>query len=151
MPNFLWGDSGTLLTLLTTELNSLQTGWGTAMGPEIDNTGNKWPACRLELLIASNSLTFSTDHRARVFLLPRQSDGSYPHYVSGATPRLAEANYFAGSLSIHPAAVTSQVIRESMQDVVLPQGFFRAVLFWRGPTLPSVGNILRAVPTPSAY
>jgi hypothetical protein len=151
MPDFLWGNAGGALTLLTTELNSLQSGWGTALGPEIDNSGNKWQSARVELLIASNSLTFSTASRARVFLLPRQNDGSYPHYVAGATPRLAEANYFAAGLSIHPAAVVSQVIRESAQDVVVPQGRFRAVLFWTGPTLPASGNTLLAIPTPSAY
>ncbi|CAB4137306.1 hypothetical protein UFOVP326_19 [uncultured Caudovirales phage] len=150
MPDFLWGAPGSPYTLLTTELNSLQTGWGTALGPEIDNSTNKWQVCRLELLIASNSLAFTAASRARVFLLPRQNDGSYPHYVSGATPRLAEANYFAGGISIHPATVSAQVIRESAQDVWLPQGRFRAVLFWTGPTLPASGNTLLAVPTPLA-
>jgi hypothetical protein len=151
MPNFLHGDLGSAITLLTTELNSLATGAGTALGPEIDNTTTKWALCRLELLIASNSLAFTSASRARVFLLPRQNDSSYPHYVSGATPRLAEANYLVASLSIHPATVSAQVIRESANEVYVPPGRYRAVLFWTGPTLPASGNTLLAVPTPPAY
>lgn len=153
MPNFTWGAAGTVYNLLTTELNSLATGSGTVLGPIIDNSTNRWQTGRLELVIASNSLAFTSASFMRVFFLPRLSDGSnYPTYTSGASWRLAENNYLAAIININPATQSANVVYEAVDRVWVPQGHFRTVLVSSaGVTLPASGNTLNLLPTPAAY
>ena len=151
--NFLWGAPGTVYNLLTTELNSLASGSGTALGPAIDNTSNKWQVGRLELVIASNSLAFTSASFVKVFFLPLLSDGTnYPTYTSGASYKLAEQNYLVGIININPATQSANVVRETLDRVYVPQGTWKTVLVSvAGVTLPSSGNTLNLLPTPSQY
>jgi hypothetical protein len=153
MTDFLWGSPGSAFNLLTTELNSLATGSGTALGPEIDNTSTKYQRMRLEFVIASNSLAFTTSSFVKVFLLPILSDATnYPNYTSGASYKLAEGNYLAGIINIIPATISSAVVRETLENVRVPQGKFKTALVSSlGVTLPSSGNTLNGIPTPDAY
>lgn len=153
MANFLWGAAGSVYNLLTTELNSLATGSGSAAGPAIDNSTNKYQTGRLELIIASSSLAFTTASFVKVFFLPRLSDGTnYPTYTSGASYKLAEGNYLAAIININPATQSSNVVYEAVDRVWIPQGLFKAVLVSSaGVTLPSSGNTLNLLPTPNAY
>lgn len=151
--NFLYGAAGTGINLLTTELNSLATGSGSAAGPAIDNTSNKYQVGRLELKIASNSLAFTAASFVKVFFIPRMSDGTnYPTYTSGASYKLAEGNYLAGIININPATQSSNVVYEILDYVNIPQGFYKSILVSAaGVTLPSSGNTLDLIPTPSQY
>ena len=150
---FLYGTVGSVYNLLTTELNSLASGSGTAFGPVIDNSTNNYQIGRLELVIASNSLTFTSTSLVRVYALPRLSDGTnYPNYTSGASYKLATANYLIGIIKVIPAAISAAVVRETLDGVRIPQGRFKTVLVSElGVTLPSSGNTLDLLPTPDAY
>jgi hypothetical protein len=150
--NFLWGAVGSVYHLLTTELNSLANNSGTALGPEIDNTTNAYQFGRLYLHIASNSLAFTTSSYVDVFLLPSNAGATYPTYTSGASYKLAEANYRIGSISINPATQAANVVEEWLEGVRLPAGKFKCVLVnHAGVTLPASGNTLDLYPTPTQY
>ena len=153
MANFLWGAAGSTYNLLTTELNSLASGSGTALGPNIDNSSNKYQVGRLELKIASNSSAFTTASFVKVFFLPLFSDNTnYPTYTSGSSYKLAEANYLAATININPATQSSNVVYECVDYVGIPQGQWKTVLVnVSGVTLPASGNTLNLIPTPSQY
>jgi len=153
MTNFLWGAAGSVYNLLTTELNSLASGSGSALGPAIDNSTNKYQTGRLELVIASNSLAFTAASFVKVFFLTRLSDGTnYPTYTSGASYKLAETQYLAAIINVNPATQSANVVYETYDNARIPQGFFKTVLVSSlGVTLPSSGNTLNLLPTPNAY
>jgi len=151
--NFLWGPVGTVMNLLTTELNSLANNSGSAVGPEINNSGGLQLG-QLSLLIASNSLAFTVASMVKVFLVPSDdtAGGNYPTYTSGASYKLAESNYLVGVISINPATQSANVVRETLPYVPIPLGKFKAILVSNaGVTLPSSGNTLNLYPTPNQY
>jgi hypothetical protein len=152
--NFLWGPVGTVIHLLTTELNTLADGSGSAYGPEVGATTD-YQLGQLYLHIASNSLAFTATSRMDVFLVPSSTTASgatYPTYTSGASYKLAESNYFVGSIAINPATQSANVVDEVLPDIRIPLGFFKAILVSHaGVTLPGSGNTLDLYPTPTQY
>ncbi len=150
--NFLWGARQSVIHLLTTELNSLADGSGSAFGPEVDNTSGKWQLGDLELLVASSSLAFTAASFVAVYFVHTADGTNYPKYTSGSSFKLAEGNYLAGTLAIHPATLSSEVIRETIRGVLIPSAKFKTVLVSRcGVTLPSASNTLDLYPTPEQY
>lgn len=152
--NFLWGTVGSAYNLLTTELNSLASGSGSALGPEIDNTSNAFQMGRLHLHIASNSLAFVNGSFCKVFLLSSNAGSTYPTYTSGASYALAETNYQIGTISLNPTTQAANVVDEWLEGVFIPAGKFKTVLVYVGGgagTWPSSGNTLDLFPTPSQY
>jgi len=152
--NFLWGNVGSVIHLLTTELNTLADGSGTAYGPEV-GAANDPQLGMLYLHIASSSLAFTATSRVDVFLVPSTTTASgatYPTYTSGSSYKLAEGNYLVGSIAINPATQSSNVVDEVLPDVRIPAGFFKAILVnHAGVTLPGSGNTLDLYPTPPQY
>jgi hypothetical protein len=152
--NFLWGPVGTVIHLLTTELNTLADASGSAYGPEV-GVASDYQLGQLYLHIASNSLAFTGTSRVDVFFVPSStaaSGATYPTYTSGASYKLAEANYLAGSIAINPATQSANVVDEVLPDVRIPAGFFKAILVnHTGVTLPASGNTLDLYPTPTQY
>jgi hypothetical protein len=152
--NFLWGGVGSVINLLTTELNALADGSGTVYGPE-KGVANDYQLGMLYLHIASNSLAFTLTSRVDVFLVPSTTTGSgatYPTYTSGASYKLAESNYLVGSIAINPATQVANAVDEVLPDVRIPLGFFKAILVnHTGVTLPASGNTLDLYPTPTQY
>jgi hypothetical protein len=152
--NFLWGPVGTVIHLLTTELNTLADASGSAYGPEV-GVASDYQLGQLYLHIASNSLAFTGTSRVDVFFVPSStaaSGATYPTYTSGASYKLAEANYLAGSIAINPATQSANVVDEVLPDVRIPLGFFKAILVnHAGVTLPASGNTLDLYPTPTQY
>jgi hypothetical protein len=66
-----------------------------------------------------------------VFFVPSSTTGSgatYPTYTSGASYKLAETNYFVGSIAINPATQSANVVDEVLTDVRIPLGFFKTIL-----------------------
>lgn len=152
--NFLWGGVGSAYNLLTTELNSLASGSGSAAGPEIDNTTNAYQMGRLHLHLASNSLAFVAGSYVKIFFLSSNTGSTYPTYTSGASYKLAESNYLVGTVFLNPATQSSNVVDEWLEGVFIPAGKFKAVLVYVGggaSTWPSSGNTLDIFPTPSQY
>lgn len=152
--NFLWGPVGTVIHLLTTELNTLADGSGSAYGPEVGAASNSQLG-QLSLHIASNSLAFTGTSRVDVFFVPSittASGATYPTYTSGSSYKLAESNYFVCSISINPATQSANVVDEVLVDVRIPLGFFKTILVSHlGVTLPGSGNTLDLYPTPPQY
>lgn len=152
--SFLWGAVGSAYNLLTTELNSLASGSGSAAGPQIDNTTNAFQIGRLHLHIASNSLALVAGSYVKVFFLPSNAGSTYPTYTSGASYKLAESNYLAATIFLNPATQSSNVVDEWIEGVMIPAGKFETVLVYVGGgagTWPASGNTLDLFPTPSQY
>lgn len=151
--NFLWGNVGSTLNLLTTELNSLATGAGSAYGPEVG--GNNSPQrAMLSLHLASNSLAFTAASFVSVYLVPSittLTGDTYPTYASGTTPKYS-GNGFVGNIYINPATQAANVVDEILPGVIIPLGFFKTILISSaGVTLPASGNTLNAILTPTQY
>ncbi|HKU64435.1 MAG TPA: hypothetical protein VJQ06_05205 [Rhizomicrobium sp.] len=152
--NFLWGTVGSVVHLLTTELNSLASGSGTAYGSEV-GAANDPQLGTLYLHIASNSLAFTSSSYVKVFFVPSTTTASgatYPTYTSGSSYKLAESNYLAGVIYINPATQSSNVVDETLPNVIMPAGFFKTILVNQaGVMLPASGNTLDFYPTPTQY
>ena len=151
--NFLWGNVGSTLKLLTTELNSLATAAGSAFGPEVG--GNNSPQrAMLALHLASNSLAFTSTSFVSVYLVPSittLTGGTYPTYTSGTTPKYS-GNGFVGNIYINPATQSANVVDEILPGIIIPLGFFKTILINNtGVTLPASSNTLNAILTPTQY
>lgn len=152
--NFLWGAEGSILNLLTTELNSLASGSGSAYGPAIDNTSNKWQMGRIALKIASNSSAFTAASSVTVVLVPSQEGAgtNYPTYTSGSSYKLAVNNYNPVTLFLNPSTQSANIVYENAAFIPIPSGFYKAILISAaGVTLPASANTLDLYPTPSQY
>lgn len=151
--NFLWGPVGTVIHLLTTELNALVTAGGSAYGPEV-GAANDVQLGMLYLHLASNSLAFTTTSSVKVFLVPSTTTASgatYPTYTSGASYKYS-GNGYVGSIPINPQTQSANVVDEILPNIRIPLGFFKAILVNdTGVTLPGSGNTLDLYPTPPQY
>lgn len=153
--NFLWGSVGTVINLLTTELNSLASGSMTGLGPAITNSGG-FQLGMLHLHIASSSLALTSSSLVNIYFLPTTTTAgsTYPNFTSGASPVLAKANYLAATIWLFPTTLSSAVLDEQLIDVEIPLGTFKTVLEYVGGgagSFPASGNTLDIFPTPSQY
>jgi hypothetical protein len=150
--NFLWGTRQAATTLLTTELNSLATANGSAASGAIDLTASGWQEGDLELFIASSSSAFTASSYCDVYFLPSTDGTNYPKYTSGSSWKLAMANYWVGTIAMHPATLSTETIYEGLTGVRIPAAKFKVVLVNNtGVTLPASGNTLKLYPTPEQY
>lgn len=151
--NFLWGTVGSVIHLLTTELNSLVTAAGSAYGPEVGGA-NKEQMGMLYLHIASSSLAFTGASSVAVYLVPSTTTASgatYPTYTSGSSYKYS-GNGYVGSININPATQSSNVVDEVLPGIIIPAGFYKAILVNNsGVTLPASSNTLDLYPTPTQY
>lgn len=151
--NFLWGPVGTVVNLLTTELNGLVTGAMTVMGPAITNSTG-YQMGMLHLHLASSSSAFTSSSLINVYFLPTTTTAgtAYPNFTSGSTPVLARANYLVGTIALFPATLSATTLDEQLTGVEIPLGTFKCVVeSLAGATLPASGNTLDIFPTPSQY
>lgn len=153
--NFLWGSVGTVMNLLTTEMNSLASGSMTALGPAITNSGGLQSGM-LHLHIASSSLALTASSLVNIYFLPTTTTAgsTYPNFTSGVSPVLARSNYLVGTIALFPTTLSASVLDEQLTDVEIPLGIFKCVLEYIGGgagTWPSSGNTLDIYPTPSQY
>lgn len=146
MAVFSWNTIGSVVALLTTEMNSLATVSGTAYGPEIDNRagpqlGTLW------FHIGSSSLAFTAASYVSVYLVPSTTPGAaagtYPKYTSGSSYKLATSNYWVGDIFINPATQSANVVDETLPNVTIPAGYYKTILVNNtGVTLPATLNTL---------
>lgn len=145
--NFLWGSVGSVMNLLTTELNSLATATATAAGPEINNTtGYQYG----QIYFHAGSAAFVTGCFINIYLV-RSADtagANYPTFTSAAAG--AWSNYLAATIYINGSTAAQN---ENFADVRIPLGKFKAYAITGGscPTLASSGNTVDLYPTPSQY
>lgn len=151
--NFLWGATGSVIHLLTTEMNALTTGSGSAYGPEV-GVANDSQMGNLYLHIASSSLAFTAASSVAVYLVPSSTTASgatYPTYTSGSSYKYS-GNGYVGSILINPATQSSNVVDEVLNGIIIPAGFFKCILVNNtGVTLPATSNTLDLYPTPTQY
>ena len=145
--NFLWGSVGTVMNLLTTEMNSLVNGTLSAIGPEINNsTGYQMG----QLTLALASAAFVAPSYAQVFLVPSSDTNgtTYPTFTSAAAAALS--NYRVGTIYINGSTAAQS---ESLPYITIPLGKFKTLILTGGscPTLAASGNTLNLYPTPSQY
>ena len=145
--NFLWGPVGTVMNLLTTEMNSLANGTLSAIEPEINNsTGFQMG----QLTLALASAAFVAPSYAQVFLVPSSDTNgtTYPTFTSAAAAALS--NYRVGTIYINGSTA---VQNEFLPYVTIPLGKFKTLILTGGscPTLAASGNTLNLYPTPSQY
>lgn len=153
-PNFLWSTVPSVINLLTAELNTMASGSGTALGPEIDNTSSAWQVGRLHLHIASNSLAFVAASNVQIAFLSSNAGSTYPTYTSGASYKLALSNYLVATMNLNPATQSANVVDEWIEGVFIPAGKFKALLIYNGGgagSWPGTLNTLDLFPTPSQY
>ena len=145
--NFLWGSVGSVMNLLTTEMNSLAINTLTALGPEINNSSG-FQEGQLALRLASAA--FTAGNLARVYFVPslNTAGDTYPTFTSVAAAGLA--NYFVAAIQINGSTAAQN---EAFPYVRIPLGKFKTLLYTGGgcPTLASSGNTLDLYPTPSQY
>src|SRR6516225_6550438 len=145
--NFLWGSVGTVMNLLTTEMNSLANGTLSALGPEINNTTGYQMG---QLTLALASAAFVAPSYAQVFLVPSSDTigTTYPTFTSAAAAALS--NYRVGTIYINGSTAAQS---ESLPYITIPLGKFKTLILTGGscPTLAASGNTLNLYPTPSQY
>jgi hypothetical protein len=147
--NFLWGSAGTVVNLLTTELNSLAVDTMTGAGPEINNSSGYQVG---QLYLNLGSAAFVAGNYVKVFFVPSgdTAGNNYPTVGTAAQWAGAMANYLAGVVYING---TTAAQKENLRNVQIPLGKFKTYLLTSGacPTLAASGNTLDLYPTPSQY
>jgi hypothetical protein len=145
--NFLWGGVGSVIHLLTTEMNSLAVSTLTAYGPEINNsTGYQFGQLYLHLASAA----FVAGNAAAVYFVPSNdtAGGTYPTLTSATAAGLG--NYLAGIIQINGSTAAQD---EILRNVNIPLGKFKTVLqtLTGTPSLAATLNTLDLYPTPTQY
>lgn len=144
---FTWGAVGSVMNLLTTELNSLAVATATAAGPEINNSSGYQYG---RLYFHAASAAFVTGNYINVYLVPSAdaAGSNYPTFTSAAAG--GWSNYLAAVIYINGSTAAQN---ENYSDVRIPLGKFKAYAFTGGscPTLAASGNTLDLYPTPSQY
>lgn len=151
MSTITWGTVGTVMNLLTTEMNNLANNSGTAYGPEVGASSGTPQTGVFHFHIASSSLAFTTASNVIIMLVPSitLAGTNYPTYTSGASPIFANQNYLPNILYINPTTQSSNVVDETMFPVLIPPGKFKTILINQsGFQLPASGNTLDLYPVP---
>ena len=145
--NFLWGAVGSVMDLLTTELNALANGTLTAIGPEINNSSG-YQMGMLHIHLASAA--FVDPSYIQIFLVPSTdtAGAAYPTAHAGTAGNLA--NYLAATVYINGATAAQD---ETFPYVAIPLGKFKTYALTGGscPTLAATLNTVDLFPTPTQY
>jgi hypothetical protein len=144
---FTWGAVGSVLNLLTTELNSLANGTLTALGPEINNSSG-YQMGMLHIHLASAA--FVAPSWVNIYLVPSSdlAGTTYPTFTSATAAALS--NYLAATVYINGSTAAQD---ETFPYVTIPPGKFKVLALTGGscPALASSGNTVDLFPTPSQY
>jgi hypothetical protein len=147
--NFLWGSVGTVMNLLTTELNSLVNNTLTVYGPEINNvSAGSYQMGMLHVHLASAA--FVDPSYMSIYLVPSTDTvgTAYPSFHSSAASNLT--NYLAATVYINGATAVQD---ETFPYITIPLGKFKVLALTGGacPTLAASGNTVDLFPTPTQY
>src|SRR5690242_14788591 len=146
--NFLWGGVGSVVHLLTTELNGLANGTLSALGPEVGAV-NDYQMGQLYIHLASAA--FVDPSYINIYFVPSSTTASgatYDSFHSSAAGNLA--NYLVATAYINGATAAQDL---TFPYVSIPLGFFKVVALTGGscPTLGASGNTVDLYPTPTQY
>lgn len=145
--NFLWGAVGSVMNLLTTELNSLGNGTLSALGPEINNSTGFQVG---QLTITMASAAFVAPSYIAIYLVPSSdtAGAAYPTFTSAAAAALS--NYLVGTVYINGSTAAQT---ETLNNIPIPLGKFKTLALTGGscPTLAASANTVNLYPTPSQY
>ncbi len=145
--NFLYGAAGTVMNLLTTELNSLANGTLSAIGPEINNSSGYQMG---QLTVTLASAAFVAPSYINIYLVPSSDTAgtAYPTFTSAAAAALS--NYLVAVVYINGSTAAQ---KEMYPYVPIPLGKFKTLALTGGstPTLAASGNTVDLYPTPSQY
>lgn len=145
--NFLWGPVGSVMHLLTTELNSLAVATATVAGPEINNTSGYQLG---QLYVHMASAAFVTGNFVNIYLVPSSDTAgtTYPTFTSAAAG--GWSNYLVGTVYINGSTAAQN---EILPNVIIPLGKFKAYAITGGscPTLAGTLNTVDLYPTPTQY
>lgn len=128
-------------TVISTAANSLANG-SLIDSSEIDNTsgGTNGNAMEidLDLSLASLNISSATAYVA-VYLVPTVDGTNYPHYTTGATPKMP-SHYFVGNMLFN---VLNGAQRQVLTDIQIPPGKFKfAIINNTGVAFAASGNTL---------
>ena len=146
--NFLWGGVGSVVHLLTTELNGLANGTLSALGPEVGAVNNYQMG---QLYIHLASAAFVDPSYINIYLVPSSTTAAgatYDSFHSAAASNLQ--NYLAATVYINGATAAQDI---TFPYVTIPLGFFKALALTGGscPTLAGTLNTVDLYPTPTQY
>ncbi len=141
------GKAGAIVSLATTELNSLANNAG-ALGGEYDNATNQYLYGLFEL-----NVTFGTNPTAGntvdLYLVPCPDGSNYDDAITGASGS-APATCYAGGFPLR-AVTTAQKVPLGLGQqgqIALPPVKFKAFLLNKsGVAFPSSGSTLKMVPS----
>lgn len=144
---FSWGSVGTVINLLTTQLDALANGTLSAIGPEYNNSSGYQMG---QLTVTLASAAFVAPSFINIYLVPSSdtAGAAYPTFTSAAAAALA--NYFVAQVAINGSTAAQ---KEMYAYVPIPLGKFKALALTGGstPTLGATGNTVDLYPTPSQY
>jgi hypothetical protein len=128
----------TLSSALTTELNSLATGSGSAASAAIDNSTNLdlFGDFVLDVTYGTNPTAGST---VDLYIIPSIDATNYSDYTSGATP-FAPKEMLVKSWELKVAITAQKLI---VRDVPLPKKFKVAVINNAGQAMAASGNTVK--------
>ena len=147
--DFKYGTRPGAVALLTTELNSLANGSvaisSGAMTPgSTTNLTSGVMYGDLWFTLGSSSSALVSGSFVAVYFLPAINGSNYPKQSS---TNFAKPNYLVGYIYLYPATLSSEVIREGILNVPIPNVPFKVILENHfGVALPSSGNTLDLYP-----
>lgn len=147
MTNFLWGNTGTVKNLLTTELNSLAAATYCALGPEINNTNGPQLG---QIYVHLASAAFVIGNYISIYFLPSNdtAGGTYP--TLGTLAQDLYSNYLAATIYIKGTTAAQD---EILTNVIVPSGKFKTFAITGGtpPSLAASANTVDLYTTPTQY
>lgn len=142
-----WGPVGSVMNLMTTELNALATATISAYGPEINNSSGYQQG---QIYVNLASAAFVTGCYIGIYLVPSNDTAgtAYPTLGTAAQWAGASGNYWAASVYVNG---TTAAQKEIVRDVRIPLGKFKTVVITGGacPTLGATLNTVDLYPTPT--
>lgn len=121
------GTAGSETAIAAADFNALADG-ALVLGPELDNSTNKYSMARIQFLMTTSTVSPSDGAQFVVYVIPANSDGSYPGGEAGNAASAANhppLSYVRGAIGFRSKATQSV---SGTCDVPVPQGKFKFAL-----------------------
>ena len=139
MANTVTWNVASITTLLTTELNALANGSGSALGTEYDNATNKFLFGDFELVLNTLGAAATANATVDLYLIPKTDGTNYSQGGTTAQP----ANSYKGSWVM----LATTTARLTIHGVPLPPLAFKAFVVNRcGQAFNATSSTVKMVP-----